>query len=116
MTGTVAHAELPRRQQPAVAGNDAVVAVDQDRVGPAELADRGGDLRHLRIAVRPGVLGEGDQSRGRTVLHRESANVHLDVIRSAHIRFDATRRPRDFAINIEVPPHFSNPGKSAVEL
>ena len=48
------HAELPRRQQPAVAGNDAVVAVDQDRVRPAELADRGGDLRHLRIASASG--------------------------------------------------------------
>ena len=40
-------------------GDDAVVAVDQDRVGEAELADRGGDLRHLLVAVRPGVPGVG---------------------------------------------------------
>ena len=29
--------QLPGRQQPAMAGDDAVLAVDQDRVGPAEL-------------------------------------------------------------------------------
>ena len=59
-----------------MAGDDAVLAIDQDRVGPAELADRRGDLRHLRIAVRAGVLRKRDQSRGRTVFHRERLRAH----------------------------------------
>lgn len=52
------HAELPRRQQPPMAGNDAVVAIDQHRVRPAELADRSCYLRHLPLrmcACVPGV-------------------------------------------------------------
>ena len=73
MTGTVRHAELPRREQPAMSGNDAVVAVDQDRVCPAELADGCRDLRNLRIRMRAGVLREWDQSRGRAVFDREGA-------------------------------------------
>ena len=38
-----------------MAGDDAVLAVDQHRVGEAKLADAAGDLRDLRIAVRPRV-------------------------------------------------------------
>ena len=64
--------ELACREQPAVAGDDAVVAIDQDRVGPAELADRGGDLGHLRIRMRAGVAGVGDQRCGGTVFHRKA--------------------------------------------
>jgi hypothetical protein len=33
-----------------MSGDDAVVAVDQDRVGPAERPDRGGDLGDLRVS------------------------------------------------------------------
>jgi hypothetical protein len=40
-------------------GDDPVLAVDQDRVRKAELADAAGDLRDLRIAVRPRVAGVG---------------------------------------------------------
>ena len=47
--------ELPRREQPAVAGEDAAVLVDQDRVGPAELHHRRRDLIDLRLAVRARV-------------------------------------------------------------
>ena len=47
------------------------VAVDQDRVGEAELADRAGDQRHLRLAVGAGVAGVGDQRRDRAVVDRE---------------------------------------------
>ena len=54
-------AELACRQHPAVAGDDAVRAVDQHRVGEAVLADRAGDQRHLRLAVGAGVAGVGDQ-------------------------------------------------------
>jgi hypothetical protein len=41
-------------------GNNAVRTVDQDRIGPAEPADRSCNLRHLRIRVRARVVGEGD--------------------------------------------------------
>jgi hypothetical protein len=34
-----------------VTGDDAVLAVDQDGVGEAELADAPGDLRYLKIRV-----------------------------------------------------------------
>ena len=47
--------ELARREQPAVAGQDPGVLVDQDRVGPAELDHRGRDLIDLRLAVRARV-------------------------------------------------------------
>src|SRR5437899_3227116 len=48
---------------PGVAGNDAVLFVDQHRVGEAKFADRGGDLRDLLVAVRARVSGEGDRRR-----------------------------------------------------
>ena len=48
-------AQLARREQPAVAGQDAGVLVDQDRVGPAELDHRGRDLIDLPLAVRARV-------------------------------------------------------------
>jgi hypothetical protein len=44
--------ERLRRQDPAVAGDDAVLAVDQHRIGEAELAHRGGDLCRLEIRAR----------------------------------------------------------------
>ena len=104
------HAELPRRQQPPVPGDDAVVAVDQDRVGPAELADRGGDLRHLRVRVRARVLRKRDQSRGRTVFHRESSIAQRDVITRVHSRRRSRRHGRSFAIigDLRIFPATSN--------
>ena len=47
------------------------VAIDQDRVGEAELADRGGDLRDLRFGMRAGVAGVRDQRRDRAMVDRE---------------------------------------------
>ena len=67
----VGQPELARRQHPAVAGDDAVLAVDEDRVGPAELPDRAGDLRDLRVGVGAGVAGVGDQRGERALLDRE---------------------------------------------
>jgi len=51
----VGEPQLPCREQPAVAGQDAALLVDQDRVGPAELDHRGCDLVHLLVAVRARV-------------------------------------------------------------
>ena len=45
------HPQLAGRQEPPVAGDDAGVAVDQDRVRPAELEQAGGDLGDLLGAV-----------------------------------------------------------------
>ncbi|WP_445083377.1 hypothetical protein [Burkholderia multivorans] len=44
-----------------MASDDAVIAVDQDRVGPAELGDAGGDARDLFVAVRARIAGVGNQ-------------------------------------------------------
>jgi hypothetical protein len=50
-----------RGERPAVAGDNAVLLVDQHRVGEAKFADRSGDLRDLLVAVRARVSGVGDQ-------------------------------------------------------
>ena len=55
ITGTSVQPELAGRQQPAMPGDDPALAVDQHRVGPAELDHRGRDLVHLRVAVRARV-------------------------------------------------------------
>ena len=52
-----------RGEHPAVAGDNAVLFVDQHRVGEAKFAHRGGDLRDLLVAVRARVSGVGDQRR-----------------------------------------------------
>src|SRR6202043_194641 len=56
-------AEQMRGEYPAVAGDNAVLFVDQHRVGEAKFADRRGDLRDLLVAVRARVSGVGDQRR-----------------------------------------------------
>jgi hypothetical protein len=48
---------------PAVAGDNAVLFVDQQRVGEAKFADRGGNLRDLLVGVGARVSGVGDQRR-----------------------------------------------------
>lgn len=66
------------RQQPAVAGDYHAFGVDQDRIGPAELDDRGGDLRDLVVRVRSGVARIGDQPVERPMLDRVGQSVrHL---------------------------------------
>jgi hypothetical protein len=95
------HPELPCRQQPPVAGYDAVLAVDQDRVGEAELADRRGNLRDLRVRVRPGILSERDQSRGRAVINCERAKISLNVASRTRRRREILRWDRNLAVDIE---------------
>ena len=53
-----------------MAGDDAALRVDQDRIGPAELDDRGCDLRDLAVVVRAGVARIGNQPIERPVLDR----------------------------------------------
>ena len=54
-------AELPGCEQPAVSGDDAIVAVDEDRVGETEGANGGSNLRHLRVGVRSRIAGIGNE-------------------------------------------------------
>ena len=71
------HAELACGEQPAVASDHAVIAIDQDRIGPAEFHDARRELRNLCVAVRAwiscvrnqrldpaGLDGEGVGHRG----------------------------------------------------
>jgi hypothetical protein len=55
------HIQLPSRHEPPVAGDDRPLAVDEDGVCPAELANAGGDLRHLLLAVGARVCGVGNE-------------------------------------------------------
>ena len=59
-----------RGEHPVMAGDNAVLFVDQHRVGEAKFADRGGDLRDLLVAVRARVSGIGDQRRAGARLRR----------------------------------------------
>ncbi len=61
-------AKPPRRQKPAVAGDQHAALVDQARDVEAELGDRGRDLRHLPVGVRAGVGGIGQQPLERPAL------------------------------------------------
>lgn len=63
-------------------GDDRALPVDEDRIREAELADRGGDLRDLRVAVRARVGGVGDQLLDRPALDRvrENRGVGHDVL------------------------------------
>ena len=53
--------QLARCRQTTVAGNDAVGAVDEDGLCPAELDDAGGQLGDLRLGMRARIAGERDQ-------------------------------------------------------
>jgi len=57
----IGQADLPRGHDAAVAGNDAAVGIDQHRVGEAEFAHAGGELRHLRLGVRAAVARVGNE-------------------------------------------------------
>ena len=63
-------AELPRRLEAGVPGEDHHLLVDDDRLPPAELLQRGRHRRH-RGCVLPRVAGIGDQP-----LERQVDDVH----------------------------------------
>ena len=54
---------------------ESALLVDQHRVGKTELADASGDLRDLRIGVRAGVPGIGDQALDVAPHHDELAGT-----------------------------------------
>ena len=66
-------AELSRRLEPGVPGEDHHLLVDDDRLAPAELLQRGRHRRHPG-PVLPRVAGVGDQP-----LERQVDDVHRMV-------------------------------------
>lgn len=65
-----------------MAGDDDVVLVSEDRAREAEAADRGGELRHLRLVVRtrvPIVSAEG------AYLHDLDRRVPQNVVGAYHL-------------------------------
>ncbi|NKA37083.1 hypothetical protein GO300_05143 [Ralstonia solanacearum] len=65
------HAELARGGQTPMARDHTVLAIDQDRVGPAVLHDAGGDPGHLLVVVGPRVPCVRNQRRDLAVLDVE---------------------------------------------
>lgn len=63
--------QLARSGQTPVPGDDAVVAIDQDRVRPAVLDDAGRDLGNLALGVRARIAGVGNQRLDLAVLDVE---------------------------------------------
>ena len=55
ITGTEVEPEFLGGQQASMAGDDVAGLIDQDRVEPPELDDRGRDLRDLVVVIRAGV-------------------------------------------------------------
>ncbi len=55
-----------------------VLVGEQRRIGPAELTDRAGNQRHLRLVVCAGIAGIGDEIADRAVVDRKGvAAVHI---------------------------------------
>ena len=73
----VGQAQLACGRQTSVARDDTLDRIHQDRRGPAELGNAGGDLGDLRIAVRARIAGVGDQRLDLAVLDVE--RVHADA-------------------------------------
>ncbi len=69
-------AKLAGGHDPAMAGDDAAGAVDQDRVGEAEGPDRTGNQRHLFVRMGPGIAGEGNEGVQRPVLDAKAKPGH----------------------------------------
>jgi hypothetical protein len=58
----------------AMAGDDHPLVIDDDRVGEAELADRGSDLLDLLFTVCTGIAFRGPDSSERTQFHLEGTD------------------------------------------
>ena len=61
--------ELVRRENAAVSSNQRALFIDEHRDGPAPLADRGGDLRHLFGSMSARIAGVEDQPLDRPALN-----------------------------------------------
>src|SRR5579862_4556566 len=79
------HPELAGCEQPSVSRYDYLIRADQDRIRPAKLSNRGGDLCYLFVAVRAWIDGPRNQARYGPALH-------LDVDTHIHRAQPAFRR------------------------
>ena len=71
-----------------MASDAPVLAVDQDRIRPAEFGDARSDLRHLSIGVRARVSCVGDQRRDCVLFHVQhphAAGCNLSVATSRNV-------------------------------
>ena len=67
MAGLLQYQFLCGKQAP-VARNDAVFAIQQDRIGESEFPDAGGDLADLLLGMGPGIPGEWNQGIERPII------------------------------------------------
>ena len=63
------NAQLLRRENAAMPGNQRALFVDEHRDGPAPFPNRGRDLRYLLVGMRSGIAGTRDQLRERPALY-----------------------------------------------
>ena len=68
-------AQLPRRRQTGVAGDDDIVGANQNGICPPKFPHAGGDLRDLLVGVRPGVTNIGQKLIDWPNLHLEITNA-----------------------------------------
>jgi hypothetical protein len=87
-------AQLARSEQTTVAGKDAGVLVDQDRVGPTKLDHRRRDLIDLRLAVRARVALVRPQAVDRPELDPVGQRGQSGGLRCVgHCRFSRSDQP-----------------------
>ena len=98
------HPKFSRGLDPAVAGEDAIVSIDQDRIGEAEAADAVGDLSDLLARMdagvaRPGtqlIEGQGFEKAGGH--GREVSDVRLDLTADRKIIKTSCRQSQSHGI------------------
>jgi hypothetical protein len=81
--------ELVRRENAAVSSNQRALFIDEHRDGPAPLADRGGDLRHLLVGMSACIAGVGDEFCDRPPLDLIRRPLRLARALCAHPRAPA---------------------------
>ena len=62
------HPQLPGSEESGMPGDDDAVAIHQNGIRPAELADTGCDLSDLLVRMRPGVAGVRQERANRPKL------------------------------------------------
>jgi len=75
--GNLGKTEFACSQQPTMAGNDVVRAIDQDGCTPAKLTNAGGDLSHLSVGMLLGIARIGDQRIDRAVFEFDGVHEGL---------------------------------------
>src|SRR5690348_8654301 len=93
--GDFVPAALLGRQNPAMAGNDVVVSVSQDRDNEVERLQATADLAHLTRRVNAGIVRIGPGTADRDVFYRQAADRFHHV---SLLRIGARRAPWQAAL------------------